>query len=126
MGNQLTEDLLRLRDISNRTGILCDSQIFQLKLWASILSPHKGSFEISVDQEDKVVTFSFSPTDTEITKPAQTGLSNSVKWLLGGEWLVNIYLDSKIIFKGRAKKGVQRLELPEKPQMWRDRLKYHE
>lgn len=98
--------LMQLRDLTDRTGMLDDLQIVQLKVWGALVSPKKKSFTIEVDLEKKSITYNFT---FEKKKPAHfdrmcTSLHKSIKWLLGCEWKVVTKVGEDVVKLSRANK----------------------
>lgn len=109
MGNAETE-MLRLRNFTERTGVLTEAQVHQLRLWllASSGKDFFKDYEIGWDFENKVVEYKL--LDADLRKAPKNCekrfkvLDESVKWLLGPEYIVRIKSGRKVLFKGQPRK----------------------
>jgi hypothetical protein len=105
---QLKEDLkaqlLRLKDLTRRTGILQEAQVVQLEHWPYVLwdiSEH----ETGVDSDQRAITFvlALKKKPTTADKKAAKRLEAWVWSLLGDEWMTKVFASS-----GKAK-GLKKL-----------------
>jgi hypothetical protein len=97
------KQLLLLRDLTQRMGVIHDAQQLQLKMWPIVLFTHGQKFEEHVNVEGKEVDFIIlqtkgkKPTDMDDRFKA---LNDWTKWLLGDDWLVRVKLRDKVIYRG--------------------------
>jgi hypothetical protein len=99
---QIAEQLMLLRDITKRTGILHDAQVLQLKMWPLILLPFSKSAKAKIDTTKYEITFEVD-VHGKLPKDADTHfgrLNEAVKWLLGKEWLVRVKVRGKQVYRG--------------------------
>lgn len=101
MSTATETELLKLRDITARSGVLHPAQTLQLKMWGALLSPRKGSFEVEVDPEEHIVVYRFARLPSRFHKKHPAGLQRSVQWLFGAEWAVRVFSGDKSVFSGR-------------------------
>lgn len=98
------EQLLLLRDVTARTGILHEAQILQLKYYP-LITTHAINSEIKFDFEGSKIIFNL--TQTKGIKPKDfekrlTILSRYTKQLLGEEYRVIVYLKGKKVFEEKG------------------------
>jgi hypothetical protein len=96
------EQLLLLRSMTERTGILHEAQLLQLKMYPIAMITNSKSAEIKVDIEGKVIDF-FLKLDKKKNAELEIQcerVSEAVKWLLGPDWLVRVRVRDKVIFRG--------------------------
>jgi hypothetical protein len=96
------EQLLLLRDMTARMGVLHEAQILQLKMWPLVLFDNIKKCEEHVNIEGKVLEFHILQTKGKY--PADKDKRFDVlidwsKWLLGHDWLVRIKERGKLIFR---------------------------
>ena len=116
-------ELLRLRDLTARTGVLHPAQVLQIKMWAAILSPTKGSFEVQVDPDDRNIVFEFRRLNKKYHQGHPQALARSVRWLLGASWVIQVKSAGKTIFAGRRSIPLVKREEPvQEHTPWRDLL----
>lgn len=87
------QQLLMLRDVTNRTGILHEAQLLQLKIWPRLWFARSTAARSSVDVDKKSLVFEIS-----VRKAASDDgtfaerLGACVRWLLGNDWKVAVVL----------------------------------
>jgi len=110
------KQLLLLRDLTQRMGVIHDAQQLQLKMWPIVLFTHGQKFEEHVNVKEKEVDFIILQTKGK--KPADmdkrfAALNEWTKWLLGPDWLVRVKLRDKLIYRGRRDVQVKTAEKKE-------------
>jgi hypothetical protein len=97
------KQLLLLRDITRRMGVIHEAQQLQLKMWPIVLFTHAKKCETRVNVDAKEVDFVI--LQTKGAKPDMeqcfAHLDDWTKWLLGPEWLVRVKLRDKLIYRGQ-------------------------
>lgn len=99
---EFTEQLLLLRSMTERTGILHEAQILQLKMYPIAMIETSKSAEIKINVEGKTVDFHLKmdkSKNPELEKQCER-VSEAVKWLLGPDWLVRLKVRDKTIYRG--------------------------
>jgi hypothetical protein len=101
------EQLMLLKDLTRRTGLIYEAQVLQLKYWPMLALTHAKSSEVRLNVEKRVCEF-FARIDSKGKAPDDLAdrlarLDEAVKWLLGDEWLVKVKLGKKIIYRSTAK-----------------------
>jgi hypothetical protein len=98
--------LLMLKDLTKRMGVLHEAQVLQLKMWPLTLFTHAKKTEERVNLETKEIDFDIlqtkgkKPTDL---KERFEALDKWTRWLLGDDWVVRVRERGKVIFrKGRT------------------------
>jgi hypothetical protein len=98
------KQLLLLRDLTARMGVIHDAQQLQLRCWPIVLFTHGQKFEERVNIKEKEVDFVILQTKgkkpDDMEKRFQH-LNEWTKWLLGPDWLVRVKLRDKLIYRGR-------------------------
>ncbi len=88
----LSEDqqMLTLRDLTRRTGIMHEAQMIVLKNWAVLASP-VGATDVKFEPniEVKRICFVFT-SEHDMDPEMKGGLERSVEWLLGPDWSVTV------------------------------------
>jgi hypothetical protein len=97
------KQLILLRDLTARMGVIHEAQQLQLKMWPIVLFTHGQKFEERVDINGKEVDFIILQTKGK--KPADMderfkALNDWTKWLLGDDWLVRVKLRDKVLYRG--------------------------
>lgn len=95
--------LMQLKALTQRTGILHDAQVLQLKMWPLVLT-HAVESEFTFKFVDKEVIFNI--TKTQGKKPKDLSkrlklLSKFTKNLLGKEYAVTINFNNKRVFASK-------------------------
>lgn len=97
------KQLLLLRDLTARTGLLHDAQRLQLRMWPIVLFTHAKKCEERVNIQDKEVDFIILQTKGKPPEDMEkrfASLNEWTKWLLGPDWLIRVKLRDKMIFRG--------------------------
>jgi len=105
--------LLRAKDQTRRTGILCEPQVLQLRLWPRVV--FKDVLDVDIDPLDieaKTVNYllrvKVPPKGKDLAKRAEV-LAGWIRSLLGDDWLFNLRVRQKkggpgrSIYKGERK-----------------------
>ncbi len=105
------QQLLLLRDLTARMGVMHDAQQLQLKMWPIALFSHAQKIEEHVNLNDKEIDYVILKTKGK--KPADmdkrfAALDEWTKWLLGDDWLVRVKLRDKLIFRGPRKVALKK------------------
>lgn len=90
----IREQLLLLRDLTRRTGVLHEAQLLNLKLWPLVIFPKASNSVIRIDPEKYTVEYTLTwkikgKKDADFKKRAKL-LGKSVRWLLGDYWQVTV------------------------------------
>ena len=96
-----TSQLVLLRGLFQRFGVLHEAQVLQLRLWPFAVDPSLNKSEAKVDMEARVVTFLWTGSTFNIDKKYQSRLktlSDNVKFLLGEVWSIEVILEGITIF----------------------------
>ena len=96
-----TAQLVMLRGMTQKLGVLHEAQALQLRLWPYTVDPSLDKSEAKVDLEAKVITFVWNGSTLKIDKKYKERLqtlSDNVKFLLGEGWLIEVVLDGITIF----------------------------
>jgi len=104
---EFSEQLLLLRAMTERTGVLHEAQILQLKMYPIAMITSSKSAEIKIDIEGKSVDFQLKldkKKNPDLEKQCEM-VSDAVKWLLGPEWLVRLRVREKTIYRGARTLG---------------------
>lgn len=105
MSNTLdkAEQLALLKEMLASRGILHEAQVLQLKIWPLIAMEHATSSETRFYFDEKLVVFvvkvpkkAKEPKDMKVRLEK---LTESVKWLLGDEYNVEVCQGRKTIFR---------------------------
>lgn len=103
--------LLRLKDLTRRTGVVAETQVLQLKLWPYMLFNIVGNdAEAKLDPYEKHVSWDLRlkgkpPAGKDLKARGET-LESWLRTLLGDEWLLDIRVrqkkggTSKTLYKG--------------------------
>lgn len=79
--------LMWLRDLTRRTGVLHEAQVLQIKLYPHTVSKAIRNVEATVDMKKKVVTYTCDVTKREADFKKRTQmLGKCICELLGDEW----------------------------------------
>jgi hypothetical protein len=122
------EMMQRLKEVTRTTGFVHEKQVYHIKMLAALVSPQKGSFQVIVLPDKGVVEFQFKRLIEDGPKWF-LGLDNSVKWLLGGNWMIRVRNSKGETIYVSERIGDFRLppepktEIPEDITPWRDKLK---
>ena len=111
------KQLLLLRDLTQRMGIIHDAQQLQLKMWPIVLFTHGQKFEERVNVEEKEVDFVILQTKGK--KPIDMderfkALNDWTKWLLGDDWLIRVKLRDKVLYRGMRRVALRNKVEPAK------------
>jgi len=92
--------LVMLRGMTKRLGVLHEAQCLQLRLWPFSIDPTLEKSEAKVDLESKRVDFVWTGSTLKVNKKYQTrlkALKDNVKFLLGDDWSITVTLDGAAI-----------------------------
>ena len=119
--------LMQLRDLTQRTGILYEDQVQQLKIWPYVAFDLK-EHTIYPDNEDRSLAFDlvFKKAPPKRADKKCSALKNWIQKLLGEEWLVVLKVDGKVWYRGERSKPWVRQQNDEVvvPKRWSDRLRF--
>lgn len=99
------EQLLMLRDLTARAGVLHEAQVLQLKMWPLVLFGHVKKCEERVNLETREIDYVFLQTKGKPSNDFKERLDVLVgwtKWLLGSDWVVRVKLRDKLIHRRGA------------------------
>lgn len=104
MNDQLRLDLLRLRDLAERTGVKHELQCMQLNMWGFVVWPSSQAHVVEWDYPKREVRYQFRgriaklPKDFDERKEA---LNAWVKELLGDKYVLVIKHGEEVLFRGK-------------------------
>lgn len=115
-----TQQLMLLRDLTAKTGILHEAQVQQIKLWPFAICPNVGKSEAHVSVEKQTIEYHLTPEKGQIklNPKIMEKFMEGVSLLLGPEWRIQIFGNGSLIFpingsnrkpKQRGKKGSRRV-----------------
>jgi hypothetical protein len=110
------KQLLLLRDLTARMGVLHDAQALQMKMWPLVLFTHAKKTEQRVNIKEKEVDYILLQTKGKPPEDLEkrfAALNEWTKWLLGPDWLVRVKLRDKLIYRGRRDVQVKTAEKKE-------------
>lgn len=90
--NETEEQLMLLKDLTERTGILHEAQILQLKMYPLVIFQNAKEVRLELDIEKKELHFvsKFKIGNPKDFKVKCEQLESYVKWLLGTNWIVRV------------------------------------
>lgn len=97
------KDIVRLRDVFRRTGMLHDLQLFNLKYWPLVAFPMAKKAKAVVNFEERDISFELDVPWYKRTPDARArakGLNESVQFLLGPDFRILVAVNGKAIFTG--------------------------
>lgn len=89
----LQEQLLMLKDMTNRTGVMHEAQVIQLKYWFFMLFPEVDKFEIMFDPDKSTLTYkvlSVKNAEEYSNNKNFNILSEYIKFLLGTRYTLRV------------------------------------
>lgn len=93
----IAEQLTQLRGFASRYGVLHEAHLLHLKIWPRVLFPTSISSVAKVDQAQRfvkiLVKFQDKPPPMKDQKLAVARLLESVQWMLGREWKVEVRIN---------------------------------
>lgn len=96
------EQLILLRDLTARLGVLHDAQVFQLRMWPLVLFTHAKQVDLHIQMEDKEISFVIEKHKGKVPediKERYTALNDWTKWLLGDDWTVKVKYKGKQVYR---------------------------
>lgn len=105
--------IAQVRDLFQRTGVLHDLQVFNLKVWPQVVYPMAKSIKIGVDFKERQVVYELDiPWYKWVSNMSvrSTGLNESIQFLLGGDYRLVVQSKGKVIFAGRRAKLIDPTE----------------
>jgi hypothetical protein len=100
MSEEVRAQLLRLKDLTRRTGVLAEPQMLQLRLWPRVVFKDVLDAELTVDIEHRILNYMVRVQKPPKGKDRDLRVEALCVWvaeLLGDEWA--------IVIKTRQKKG---------------------
>lgn len=112
-----TEQLMLLRGMTARTGMLQSVQVHQLEIWPRVALPHSTKSVASFSFERKRVEFkmTFAGRAPKQLRARMNGLAESVQEMLGPEYTVVIKDGSKKLFEKKGTPLPKKLNPSEAP-----------
>lgn len=94
------EQLMMMREMTRRTGIMHESQMLQLKIWPRVLFQDSSKAEVSIDMVERSMYFRIAVDGSKSTaangrKSAAERLDSFVKAMMGDEWHVEVAVKGK-------------------------------
>lgn len=105
--------IAQVRDLFQRTGVLHDLQVFNLKVWPQVVFPMAKEIKIALDFKNAEVTYDLTiPWYRRVTdlRIRATGLNESIQFLLGDDYRLCVRSKGKVIFVGKRAKAVDDTE----------------
>jgi hypothetical protein len=96
-----TAQLVLLRGMTQKLGVIHEAQALQIRLWPYTVDPSLEKSEAKVDMEANRVEFVWTGSTFDIDKKYRKRLetlSDNVKFLLGEEWKISVTRDEELIF----------------------------
>ena len=103
------EQIMALRDMTRRTGVLHEIQALNLSNWAKLAIPQMDYKKFTIEFPNTTVEFAFKGDPAHEPKNMAAryrALLVAVQWLLGADWRVRVKHGAKIVFKGDPAKKV--------------------
>lgn len=108
MVSNIKDKLLGLKAITATTGAISELQVHQIKYWVPLFF-HDFTWEVNLDVEQKTVKLLISKPKSIISQVLQAfkndhlaesiaNLSTSIKWLLGDNWGVDVFLNDLLVY----------------------------
>jgi hypothetical protein len=107
---EMWEQLMLLRDLTEKSGALHEAQVLQLKLWPlTVFDTYANGSEFQFSWEKHEIDF-YLTTSSKHKPPKDMDsrlkiLDTEVKNLLGDSYLVRVRVRGKVIFRGIRKKA---------------------
>lgn len=104
--HDLLKKLADLKQATRLTGTLDDLQVHQLKMWGQIAFQGAKSFYLNWNGEDRSVEYHL---DTDVKADAVApdqmlgALDDSLKNIIGEEWLLTVKANNSVLFVGPRK-----------------------
>lgn len=118
----IAAQLIKLRDLTERTGAVHEAQAFQLKAWRWVLFPEstEASCQIEVDVEGKIVTYPFTGKLAIPFNLKERGdfLTKGIHFLFGETWIIRVTNEGRVIYPlphGKRKRSPARRRRARKP-----------
>lgn len=111
-GPSKEQQLLQLRDLTSRLGVLHDAQVLQIKMWFLLSVEHCQSYTLEVDLDNSEIQYTITKTQGAIKKDFEFRsqmLAYSIKWLLGNDWIVRIKHGKKTLYISK----IGKMKLPQ-------------
>lgn len=83
------QQLMRLRQTTELTGVLHEAQLFQLKMWCAILFDKSSTVEVVNKANDKSVTYIVRGI-TDNLKEKAVQVCDWTRTILGKDWVVHV------------------------------------
>lgn len=99
------QQLLLLRDMTARMGVIHEAQVLQLKMWPLVLFGNVKKCEEHINIENREVNFVILQTKGKQAsdfKQRCEALADWTKWLLGSDWIVRVKIRDKLVFRRGA------------------------
>jgi hypothetical protein len=88
-----------LREFTAKFGALHEAQVLQLKIWPKLAFDYAKKHETKVNLEKRIVDVHLvAAKRPKNFVPRANGFCESVRWLLGQEWMIRIYENKSLIF----------------------------
>lgn len=104
MPSSWKDQLLSLKDVTERTGTMHDAQVLQLKMWGGIAFGGLD-WEAKVDPADKSVLYDIAskipPRRVKDMANVVAALERSVHWLFGDHWLLKVRNNDNLLYEGK-------------------------
>lgn len=105
MSQDIQTQLMQLRDLTARTGVLQEGQALQLRMWILVASGEDffEDYEIDYNYPSKVVVFKLRKPDMkkapkDLDKRYDV-LTENVRWLLGEDHTIKVKAARKVIYR---------------------------
>ncbi|MDE2425727.1 MAG: hypothetical protein KGO96_07455 [Elusimicrobia bacterium] len=107
-GKVSTEELIKLRDLTRRTGLLTEAQVNHLKYWPMIVDSCIVGCEAHFNYDKSELEYQMKVKEKVLPKDFENRLKKLEEWsqfLLGNEYLIKVKVNGKLIFRGHRMKA---------------------
>lgn len=102
--NEMLEQLMRLRHLTELTGALHEAQLLQFKMWTAILFTKESTVEIQNKPKDKSISYVVRGEVDNLTEKARQ-VVDWTRTLVGQNWDIQVKQKgakrSKVIYRER-------------------------
>lgn len=87
--SDIFQQLMRLRQTTELTGVLHEAQLFQMKMWCVVLFDKSSTVEVVNKSNDRTVTYIVRGI-TDNLKEKAVQVCDWTRTILGKEWVVKV------------------------------------
>jgi hypothetical protein len=92
--NDMLEQLMRLRHLTELTGALHEAQLLQFKMWTAVLFTKESTVEIKNERKDKDISYIIRG-DVDNLKEKAKAVCEWTSRIVGDEWSIQVKLKGK-------------------------------